>query len=79
MNGVYLLSSCTPLWPVQFPLAVSYPQRCKIHGFLYYPCFINHSLGDGHDLVTYDIVSGHAKIQVIIFCLLTMSLRFNSN
>jgi len=73
MNGVYLLSTCTPLGLVQFPLAVSYPQRYKIHGFLYCPCFINHSLGDGHDLLPYAVVSGHAKIQVTIFWLLTMS------
>jgi len=79
MNGVYLLSTCTLFWLVQFPLAVSYPQRYKIHGFLCCPCFINHSLGDGHDLVPYDVVNSHAKVQVLIFWLLTMSLRFNPN
>lgn len=53
--------------------------RYKIHGFLYCPCFKNHSLGDGHDLVPYAVVSGHAKVQVTIFWILTMNLRFNPN
>jgi hypothetical protein len=77
MNGVYLLSTCTPLWLMQFPLEVSYPPMHKMHGFLYCPYFINHSLGNGHDLVPYAVVNGHAKVQVIIFWLLTMNLRFN--
>jgi hypothetical protein len=41
--------------------------------------FINHSLDNGYNLVPYAVVSGHAKVQVIIFWLLTMSLRFNPN
>jgi hypothetical protein len=33
MNIVYLLSTCMPLWLVQFPLAVSYPQDIKYMAF----------------------------------------------